>query len=152
MDASSIGIRRALTQDLEALVRLLGEIHVGESEIDPPGEAKAASVFDAVLAQPGRTLLVAEEAGRVVGSADVLVVPNLTHGAAPWAIVENVVVAEESRRKGIGRSLMQEAIALARATGCYKVQLLSNRKRNEAHLFYLGLGFADSAEGFRLYL
>lgn len=47
---------------------------------------------------------------------------------------------------------MDEAVARARSAGCYKVQLLSNRLRTEAHEFYRNLGFDMSAEAFRLYL
>lgn len=46
---------------------------------------------------------------------------------------------------------MEEAIRRAKDAGCYKVQLLSNRARTQAHTFYGSLGFELNAEGFRLY-
>ena len=39
-----------------------------------------------------------------------------------------------------------------RALRCYKVQLLSNSRRTDAHVFYESLGFERSAEGFRRHL
>jgi len=95
---------------------------------------------------------VAEEDGVVVGTMVLLIVPNLSHGALPWAIIENVVIDGKYRRRGIGRLLMEYAIKQARKAGCYKVQLLSNKQRHEAHQFYQTLGFETSAYGFRLYL
>ena len=39
------------------------------------------------------------------------------------------------------------------AAGCYKVQLLSDKKRSEeAHKFYQAIGYNPTAEGFRMYI
>jgi ribosomal protein S18 acetylase RimI-like enzyme len=114
--------------------------------------AAAEALFDAIAAQPGRELLVSEVDGRVVGTVDVLIVPNLTHGGTPWGAVENVVVDQESRGVGVGRSLMDEAVRRCVDAGCYKVQLLSNKRRTQAHEFYRSIGFEAVAEGFRRYL
>jgi predicted N-acetyltransferase YhbS len=130
---------------LELYETLTGERHnLSRQETGP--------VFDAIASMPGHELLVAEENGMVVGTVVLLIVPNLSHEAHPWAIVENLVVDVGYRRRGIGRLLMDYAIASAREAGCYKVQLLSNVKRKEAHQFYKALGFRTSAYGFRMYL
>jgi len=47
---------------------------------------------------------------------------------------------------------MGDAIARARALGCYRVQLTSNAARPEAHRFYERLGFVASHVGFKLSL
>jgi GNAT superfamily N-acetyltransferase len=78
--------------------------------------------------------------------------PNLSHGGAPFAIVENVVVDETVRGGGYGRRLMAHAEALARAAGCYKVSLTSNHKRDRAHAFYAHIGYASSHKGFTRYI
>jgi GNAT superfamily N-acetyltransferase len=80
-----------------------------------------------------------------------VVVPNLTHRGEPWAIVENVIVASAARRTGVGRALMARLIELARAAGCYKLQLLSGKHRAEAHAFYRSMGLDAVAEGFKIY-
>jgi hypothetical protein len=56
-----------------------------------------------MLSQNGRLVLVAEASGRVSAAADLVIVPNLTHDASPWAIVENFVVDQETRGRGVGR-------------------------------------------------
>ena len=119
----------------------------------PAGIDATRTILGDLVGQPGRRLLVAEvDGGRIAGTVDAVVVTNLTHLGRPWAIVENVVVAEDDRRGGIGRALMQEAIAYARERGCYKVQLLSAKHRDQAHEFYQSLGLVAVAEGFRIYL
>ena len=113
---------------------------------------KWVDIFAEIVSMPSYKLFVVEEDGVVVGTMVLLIVPNLSHGALPWAIVENMVIDKRYRRRGIGRLLMEYGIAHARQSRCYKVQLLSNKKRHKAHKFYRSLGFETSAHGFRLYL
>ena len=47
---------------------------------------------------------------------------------------------------------MEDVTRRAREAGCYKLQLLSSRRRTQAHAFYQALGFEASAQGFRIYL
>jgi GNAT superfamily N-acetyltransferase len=121
-------------------------------ETDPglsPQQPQAA--FSEIQGDPRHELFVAEEEGQVVGTIVLLIVPNLSHGATPWAIAENIIVSEEHRRKGIGRMLLEHVMTRAREKGCYKIQLVSDVRRKEAHEFYGSLGFEALAYGFRLY-
>jgi GNAT superfamily N-acetyltransferase len=81
-----------------------------------------------------------------------MVLSNLTRGARPFMLVENVVVTAARRRAGIGAALMDAAVTLARDSRCYKIQLLSRASRHGAHAFYESRGFRTSAQGYRLYL
>ena len=134
--------------DLDAVVKLLGQLHSNF----PTDSEKAEGVFAGMLRQGGRTVLVAVSGAEVVGTADLLLVTNLTHAASPWAIVENVVVDSAVRRGGVGRALMAEVLDRATQAGCYMVQLVSLKHRTDAHRFYNGIGFEPMCEGFRRYL
>jgi GNAT superfamily N-acetyltransferase len=141
-------VRSARPADLDALSRLLDGLALdpgGVGPLDPESVAR-------ILADPRRALLVAERVGRLVGTLDLIVVDNPTHGGAPWAMVENVVVDPESRRLGVGRHLVRRAVELAAAAGCYKVQLISDARRPPAHALYESEGFTVSVRGFRRYL
>ena len=59
----------------------------------PPTPGGAARIWESIVGQDGRFILVAEVAGEILGTADLLIVANLTHELRPWAIVEHVVVA-----------------------------------------------------------
>jgi len=151
----SVVVRPARPNDLDSLLVLLREFAdapaPGRTAAEPAEGALAREILVSVLEQPGRTLLVGEIGGEIVGTADLLIVPNLMRRGAPWAILENVVVTSRLRRQGIGRALLEEAIRQAREAGSYKLQLLSNKHRTDAHAFYESVGFAATAEGFRLY-
>lgn len=148
-------VRPARLDDLDSLLVLLREFGgipaPGRTAAEPADGDRAREILASVLKQPGRALLVADKDGEIVGTADLLIVPNLMRNGAPWAILENVVVTQRLRRQGIGRALLKEAIRQARDAGSYKLQLLSNKHRTDAHSFYESVGFVANAEGFRLY-
>ncbi len=148
-------VRPARDDDLPAVLGLLAQVPLDTADDAVVGPRAAGASERAAWAQmrdqPGRTLLVAEDDGAVVGVVDVMVVPNLTHDAKPWAILENMVVDRDHRRAGIGRALVDEVVRRAQEAGCYKVQLLSNDRRAPAHALYESVGFKPTSRGYRLY-
>jgi len=144
----AVHVRPAVGDDLGAVLGLLSQLHPERPGMPTVDDARP--VWADVLAQPDRTVFVASRDGAVVGTADLVVVRNLTHGARPWAMVENVVVDEPVRGAGVGRLLMDAVEHAARAAGAYKVQLMSADGR-AAHAFYEAVGFEPRAQGFRKY-
>jgi GNAT superfamily N-acetyltransferase len=142
-------IRPATEADLPLLLALYAELHTDDT---PPPPDVARETWRQIAGQSGRTILVAEFDGAVAGTVDCTVIPNLTRNARPFMLIENVVVAASVWRKGVGSALMDAALDLARATGCYKIQLLTNMRRDGAHVFYETNGFQPIAQGYRLYL
>ena len=147
-------IRRATEADLPRIVQLLSQLSLDDDR-DTPAEPLPESyhtAFRAIGADPRQQLLVAEVGGRVMATATLGIVPNLSYRGRCWAFVENIVVDGSARRKGYGEALLRYAIEEARRAGCYKVSLTSNKRRSEAHRFYQKLGFTATHEGFRLSL
>ncbi|MBI2850899.1 MAG: GNAT family N-acetyltransferase [Chloroflexi bacterium] len=148
-------IRLATESDIPRLLELYGDLVISTA----PGELNRTPTADAyrlafaeISTAAGHELLVAEEEGKVVGTMALIIVPNLSHGGLPWAGVENVMVDADYRRRGIGKLLMDYALAQAKQAGCYKIQLISDKSRKEAHRFYEALGYKASGHGFRMYL
>ena len=80
-------VRVARLDDAEALWELYSELADDRSEAQPAGNESTREVLATVLDQTNRRLLVAETSdGQVVGTLDILIVPNLTHQARPWAV------------------------------------------------------------------
>jgi ribosomal protein S18 acetylase RimI-like enzyme len=142
-------IRPAGPDDLDAVLAILDHLYDEPTRPDP---AKARATWDEILSQPGRIILLAEVDGTLAGTADMIIVPNLTRAARPWVSVENVVVAPTHRRQGIGRALFAEISTRATNAGAYKIQLMSAANRDPAHDFYETLGFEKSAQAFKKYL
>ena len=119
----------------------------------PHDEAVARGAWDRMhRAVPGVRVFIAQRAGIAVGTYSFFVLPLLAHSGAPEAIVEDVAVHPEAQGQGIGRSMMEHAMQLAREAGCYKLALSSNQRREHAHAFYERLGFARHGVSFAVEL
>lgn len=145
----TIIVRPATEHDLTALAALYADLHPNDPAL--PRE-QAVRIWQEIISQSGRTVLIALRDGLAVGTVDCIVVPNLTRGGRSFMLVENVVVARPARRQGIASRLFDALIDLARSAGCYKVQLLSREDRADAHTFYESRGLRPTAQGYRLYL
>ena len=147
-------VRLATQDDITRILELYRELAITTSQAElsrSPSPDDCRRVFEAISSAPGHELLVAEYQGEIVGTMVLLIVPNLSHGVLPWAVVENLVIDRRYQRRGLGRLLMEYAVARAKEAGCYKLTLSSDKRRREAHRFYRSLGFQPSAHGFRLY-
>lgn len=147
----SVLVRPATPDDLDGLIRLLEELNGF-----PYASSRAVQeqTLAQILATPGRHVLVAESGdGDLVGTAEGIVLANLSRDVRPYCLIENVVVTAPARGSGVGRLLLQRLLDLADEAGCYKVQLVSGAHRPQAHAFYEALGFdGDVSRGFRRYL
>jgi GNAT superfamily N-acetyltransferase len=68
-----------------------------------------------------------------------IAVCNIPTGVKVW--IEDVVVDESQRGKGIGMELMNTAINFAITLGAKSVELTSRPSRIEANKLYLKMGF-----------
>jgi L-amino acid N-acyltransferase YncA len=147
-------IRAAAEQDIPRILDLYHELTVslpGERDLGRPSLEACRKVLAEIAADPRHELLVAEDGGEVAGTAVLLMVPNLSHAATPWALVENIIIDQRFRRRGLARMLLEHAVARARAAGCHRIEIMSDNSRQDAHRLYRSLGFTDSATGFRDY-
>jgi GNAT superfamily N-acetyltransferase len=142
-------IRPADEQDLPGLVALYAEMHPDDTPLDAE---KARQTWQLIATQQGRTVLVADTGADLAGTADCVILPYLTREAQPIMLVENVVVAAEHQRCGVGRAVLRRAVELAHEAGCYKVHLLSDLGDPEVNAFYSACGFQPIAQGWRRYL
>jgi len=114
--------------------------------------AGQSEAFAAIEGDPNNQVYVAERQGRVVGTFQLTFIRQLSYGGCLVAQVESVHVHSSQRSHGIGRVMMEYAIAEARRRGALRIQLTSNVRRTRAHEFYERLGFRASHKGMKLYL
>lgn len=150
MPEAPLAIRRAGRADLPGVLALYAQPAFDDGRVMSLAEAEA--MLDRFARYPDYALYVAHEAEAIVGTFALLVMDNLGHQGTPSAIVEDVVVAADRQGRGVGTRMMEEALAIARARGCYKLVLSSNARREAAHAFYEGLGFERHGYSFRVLL
>ncbi|MFN8387623.1 MAG: GNAT family N-acetyltransferase [Anaerolineales bacterium] len=119
---------------LSALSRLILQL---APEKSPPTRDDLTSILNS----PGASLLVARLSYENDGIAGILtlIVYRVPTGAR--AVIEDVVVDEKYRNRGIAKAMMTRAIELAREAGASNISLTSNPKREAANLLYQRMGF-----------
>lgn len=142
----NIQIRPIQPYELSSLLDLYKHL----SPTDPqPDEEQLQQVWQQILSDPKIICWVVDLEGKLIASCILVVVPNLTRNARPYALIENVVTHTDYRRQGIGKRLLQQVLQFAWSQDCYKVMLLSGVDRKEAHQFYEQVGFRrDRKVGF----
>jgi glucosamine-phosphate N-acetyltransferase len=85
---------------------------------------------------------------KVVGMITVLIEQKLTNGGKCVAHVEDVVVDNQHRGLGIGKSMIQFAVGYAQGKNCYKIIL---NCREDLREFYQKEGFIKHSEGMAIY-
>ena len=144
-------IRLAQREDVPALARLLADDALGAGRETPDDPAPYERAFDAMQAQGGNDVLVAEgEDGAILGCLQLTLIAGLSRRGMTRAQIEGVRVLGAHRGARIGEALVQEAIARAKAAGSGLVQLTTDKSRADAHRFYERLGFVATHEGMKL--
>lgn len=147
-------IRLAEETDIARIVELYRELTITDSLVEHsrnPSLADYQLVFAEIRADRRQKLFVVEIQGEVVGTIELLVIPNLSHNGTPFAFLENLIVTEKHRGRGLGRILLEHVVRLARESGCHMVELCSDIRRKEAHKLYGSMGFEEQAHCFRLF-
>lgn len=140
---SAARLRRATADDLPAVLALFVASGLDAAEDVPlAGAQQSWQAMQALGAEVWLAECALAGGGvELLGCLTLYVLPLLAHRQAPEALVEDVAVHPKAQGLGLGRLLMEEAMAVAQQRGCYKLALSSNAKRVEAHAFYEHLGF-----------
>lgn len=102
---------------------------------DGPAQAAATERF---LTTDGHHLLVAYEDGEPVGFVSGVETTHPDKGTEMF--LYELAVAEPSRRRGIGRALVDRLAALAKETGCYGMWVVTDHDNAAARATYEGAG------------
>jgi ribosomal protein S18 acetylase RimI-like enzyme len=132
-------IRPIQRHELPALLDLYRQLHATDAPL--PAEKILEQTWNEILNDPKLYYFVAEVAGQLMGSCTLAIIPNLTRGARPYGVIENVVTHANYRRQGIGTQLLRHALQTAWSQQCYKVMLLTGSKQEATLHFYEQAGF-----------
>jgi ribosomal protein S18 acetylase RimI-like enzyme len=146
---TALAFRRAVAADLPAIVALLADDPIGAGR-EAPGDPRYGAAFAAIERDPHQFLAVAERGGAVIGVLQLSFIPGLARRGMWRGQIEGVRIAAGARGNGIGRAMLEWAIAECRRRGCSLVQLTSDKRRTSAQRFYRSLGFQASHEGYKL--
>jgi GNAT superfamily N-acetyltransferase len=137
---SAVHLRHATLADLDDLVALYAQLNPDDPAPDRP---RLAGILERIVASAEFDIVVATQAGTLVATCALNVIPNLTRGGASYAVLENVVVDAALRGGGIGQQVVRHALAEAWRRGCYKALLQTGSRDPRVHRFYAACGFSS---------
>lgn len=148
-------IRFATIQDQDSVLglldQLLQEIQRESGGIVPAkttGQAERQRIYQELLNKKDVRIFLAEEGSVILGMADIFILPIMRRGYSQ-AHVEDLVVSEEARGKGVGTALMDAIKKYCRENDIKVIKLTSGTELIRAHNFYEKNGGKTSEKMFR---
>jgi ribosomal protein S18 acetylase RimI-like enzyme len=135
-------IREANESDLPAIEQLLANL------IDTLDDAEGIDIEVALgtcrrlLRDATSHFLVANMNRNPVGLINFTIRQTVLH-RSPSALIDEIVVAKDYQRKGVGRQLVLAAIAKCKALDCCEVEVSTEKTNAEAREFYRECGFKE---------
>lgn len=149
LNSGTFFVERALATDVPAMVAMLRDDPLGaDRELDDLTVYQLA--FQAINRDPNQFLAVVRSTSdELAGMMQLTLIPGLSRGAATRLLVESVRIAADFRGSGLGTAMFEWAHGCGRLNGATLAQLTSDKTRDDAHRFYLRLGYVASHEGFK---
>jgi PhnO protein len=131
-------VRRAVDQDVQAVYRLLCDLEQTTFQ-----ERRFIDLYRTNLQDERIGYFIAQVHDRVVGFASVHINVLLHHCGAVGEVQE-LMVAPDFRRQGVGRRLLGALTEWCRAQGALQLEVTCNNRRVEAQAFYQANGFVHT--------
>jgi len=138
-------IRMTVKEDMPELAILYKQFWNEDSSIK-----LMESKFIDLQENPNYIFLSALEENHLIGSVLGIICEELYGECKPFLLIEDLIVDQKYRRKGIGKALMFEIEKIALENDCYQILLITHNDRTDAIAFYESLGFnPDTHKGFK---
>ena len=134
-----MNIRDCLESDFDMVLPLLRQLWP-DTMIEMETQRR---VFARALREPGIRYICAEDGGVIVGFLSLTSRESL-YRQGRLAYLDEIVVEEGHRSRGVGAALLKQAEELAREAGCNLLELDSAFHRADAHRFYEREGYAKT--------
>ena len=136
-------ITTAISSDIPQLCLLLDSLFAQEAEFKPDHQAQTRGLSAIIDNTDIGDILVAHETGQIIGMINLLYTISTALGERV-AILEDMVIADSHRDRGVGSKLLDYALEFAKAQGCQRVTLLTDHDNTGAQRFYERHGFERS--------
>ena len=139
-------IRKAIASDEQPIIDLLNQFPSSD-QMTSDSEA-ISNTFRQIIqnSEPG-SILIAEENADIIGVI-ALSYPVALHCGGLYACIEDFIVTEKARGKGVGGSLVKAAIDEATRKGCYEIQV--NNPSDLGYPVYMRCGLTSTGRHLRM--
>jgi len=136
-----IVLRRIEEKDMESVIDLLQQM----SDFEPT--KKYEDIWQEYVSQNNQFGIVADAGSAIVGYGTVLIQTNIRGGK--MGHIEDIVVNESDRKKGLGKAIMETLNDIAAKNGCYKTALQCKEEKIE---FYKACNYSVSGTAMQQFL
>ncbi len=127
-------LRQAVAADIDSLLKLLDQLFTIEQDfsVDPDKQRRG---LELLLQSNLAYVVVAELEAEVVAMASLQIVISTAEGGRA-GLLEDVVVSQEHRGRGIGQSILEHITQWAKKNKLTRLQLLADQDNQAALDFY----------------
>ncbi len=143
-----VTIREATINDQTVVFDLLRQLMAEATEESPVNQPGAIDTFRKVIEEEQGTILLADEDGQVRGMITLSYPVAIRCGGA-YSCIEEFIVTEQARGKGVGGKLLKAAIRKAAERGSYELQV--NRPSEVGYPVYIRHGWKDLGKHLNLH-
>lgn len=130
-------IRPARAVDTPDVVRLMKQLEAfAHGQVGPGVEGR----FKFMLTLSNFNVCVAQEDDQVIGLITASLRPTLWH-AGPVALIDELIVDQTARGRGVGRALIDAIVVWARKRGASEIEVSTEKDNEPAQAYYLRQGF-----------
>lgn len=134
--ATPFRLRSARRGDAEAIKALVGELGY-------PDAADAQTVAWVISHPEMEIFIAADSMDKAVGLLTLSHRPQLRMKGR-IATIDELIVTQSWRRRGVGRALIQKALERAKVLGARRIELTTHHARGDGvKAFYVGCGFVE---------
>ncbi|HHX77379.1 MAG TPA: GNAT family N-acetyltransferase [Firmicutes bacterium] len=130
-------VRKMTIEDIDELAKLYEQFWHENSCPE-----KIRIQFKKLERSDAHIFLSAVENNRLIGSVTGIVCEDLYGDCRPFLLIENMIVAQDKRRQGVGSALLRELERMSREKNCAQVILVTEKNRQAACKFYEASGFS----------
>ena len=131
-------VREIESTELNDLLALYTHLH--ENGV-PEMSEHLTQTWEAIMQDKNHHIIVNIVDGKLVSSCVCVIIPNLTRGIRPYALIENVVTHSDYRGMGHATACLDFARDIAMKADCYKIMLLTGSREASTLRFYERAGY-----------
>jgi len=140
----TIKVHRAAEADLPSVKLLLGELLEAVEDKGSLDIVRAMENCRALLKDPDHFMLVAKDVGGVAGFIHFMTRQSVMH-SRPSGLIDELVVSQKARSRGVGKLLVQAAARKCRELDCCELEVSTEKSNAAARRFYKACGFDEDA-------
>jgi ribosomal protein S18 acetylase RimI-like enzyme len=130
--------------DIDQIISLLVRLRDETGGMDQTDIDTIQNTLEELIDSPSNHMLVARDGTIPIGFVNFLIRKTVLH-RSPSGLIDELIISDEYRGKGIGRRLISEVIQRCRNQGCCELEVSTLMSNQKARSFYRECGFNEEA-------